>query len=64
MAEAYKCDICGKFYEVQHNDVPLADTIIQVDIWYKGKIVLTDYKKSLDLCNDCLKSFEKWLSNN
>lgn len=49
MSEARKCDRCGKYY----------DRIAFRN--YISPYNLGDHKKDIDLCDDCVESFNKWL---
>ena len=61
MAQAYKCDRCGKFYEeniITHEDVR---------IWHVGKIKHENgqqYERPVDLCGNCQNALEVFLSMN
>lgn len=63
MANAKKCDRCGKFYESYHTDVNgySANAIFvahETSITYKER----DIRFVLDLCPECMNSFTKWLN--
>lgn len=54
MADAKKCDRCGKFY-IQRRD---ADPSASIELkFYNSHICTTRY---LDLCPDCFESFTNW----
>lgn len=54
MAEAFKCDRCGKFYTECGDDVSYKIAKI-----VESSIVRTNYK-TLDLCPYCRESLAKW----
>lgn len=51
MADAYKCDRCGVYYENNNFGYYGVTRLV------KGNIPHLSY----DLCDECIKSFEKWL---
>ncbi len=51
MAQAYKCDLCGKFYEGRRTKQ------IVIGITPAG---LTDNPDRYDICSDCADSFKLW----
>ncbi len=51
MAQAYKCDLCGKFYEGQHTR--------QIAVGMRPSC-LTDNVTRYDICSDCIESFYLW----
>ena len=51
MAQAYKCDICGKFYEGRRTRQ------IAVGMSPSG---CTDHVDRYDICSDCAESFHLW----
>ena len=61
MANARKCDRCGKFYEqypkgnkVQHNGVQRT---------YRHKNGNLGYEESLDFCTECMSAFDEFMIN-
>lgn len=61
--KAMKCDRCGKFYEYYggraiFTDTEKANAIILVD---ESQDVELWYRKSYDLCPDCMREFEDFL---
>jgi hypothetical protein len=49
MAKAYKCDVCGKYYECTRHFQLAISRCAHIDISY-------------DLCPDCQKELETWLN--
>lgn len=61
MADAKKCDRCGKLFEVEksYNGVPVFTKLV---FFYESVISSSTYDKTkIDLCPDCEKSFDDWL---
>lgn len=58
MAEAKKCDRCGKFYEVYNttNDSENINGIVTLNLDNHRKY----YHEPLDLCPECKDAFEEW----
>ena len=54
MAKAYKCDLCGKFYEGQRTKQ------IVLGITPSG---LNDHVDKYDICLDCADSFNLWMES-
>lgn len=54
MADAKKCDRCGKFYITRCNIDPSASITLKFN---NGHMCTTRY---LDLCPDCFESFTNW----
>lgn len=52
MAAAFKCDLCGKFYEGRRTKQ------IVFGITPAG---LTDHVDRYDICHSCEESFHKWV---
>lgn len=64
MADAKKCDRCGKLFEVggSCNGVPVFTKIVY---FYQSTISSNSYNKTaIDLCPDCEESFDAWLYPN
>lgn len=63
MADAKKCDRCGKYYqEVEPNAFEsLANAISRMVIPQKVLKPIYTIEKMLDLCPSCSKSLKKWL---
>lgn len=63
MSDAYKCDRCGKFYE--KNEFKRSQASIQGGI-ITGIATMTylGVDEWFDLCDDCMKEFEKFMSGN
>lgn len=61
MANAKKCDLCGKLYEHYNPDKRMTNTIFEVDMSLNG----TDYIliKTHELCPECRDSFKLWLDS-
>lgn len=61
MPAAMKCSRCGKFYNSYYNgsNVSCSDynCLIKFDAHVNGK---GHSRESIDLCEDCKKSFEEW----
>lgn len=55
MADAKRCDRCGKYYSIpiSYPVVNLVDDST-MQIWHIGN------NRIVDLCPDCWESFEKW----
>lgn len=51
MAQAYKCDLCGKFY---------AGLRTKQIVFGTTPAGLTDYVDRYDICSDCADSFNLW----
>ena len=60
MANAKKCDRCGKFYELYNiaNDDVKPNCVAAVNCDFKGI-----YTKDImyDLCPECMTEFKKWM---
>ena len=70
MSKAYKCDRCGRFYDVKPRsektikfnfidgtyDLPVDDVFLTVNI-------INQTKLSLDLCQSCLDEFCAWYND-
>lgn len=54
MAEAYKCDLCGKFYDSRRTK--------QI-VFGMNPACLTDNPDRYDICSDCEQSFVLWLES-
>lgn len=54
MATAYKCDLCGKFYEGRRTK--------QI-VFGITPASLTDNSDRYDICSDCEQSFVLWLES-
>lgn len=48
MADARKCDLCGKFYECNENQTIEHETITRIKIIYD-----TGHYEMIDLCDEC-----------
>ena len=59
----YICNRCGK-EKVGHPcvDIPLGERVINDVGWVRIQSK-TGFKRDLDLCEDCLKSFAGWFAN-
>ena len=55
---AKKCDRCGEFYIPDYNSA-MCNAISK----YRQLRHDCDGNKNYDLCYKCMKSFERWLSN-
>lgn len=63
--KAYKCDVCGKLYEIypvdrDTDDVFGTNTLSQ---GYIDDLRTSVLKKSYELCPDCCVSFNCWLES-
>lgn len=54
MSQAYKCDICGEFYE---NDIPLIVSE-DIDAYFYRKSSLTKQKIACDICPSCIEAIQ------
>lgn len=65
---AYKCDICGKFYDGNVQDYEKVDPITFVGIGFAPTSVRfsnvdnTRVTPNHDICNDCLIRFKKLIN--
>lgn len=55
MSTAYKCDICGEFYE---NGIPLIVNKDDIDAYVYRKS-LTKQKIACDICPGCIEAIQK-----
>ena len=64
MALAKKCDRCGKFYEhYPKGNKSQSNAIRKVQKDDTGGTVNAFANWVIDLCPECMNSFEKWLKN-
>lgn len=59
MSLAKKCDRCGKFCEYYPIGNPGAYSIIKIKRAFDGTIDF--YDTTMDLCPDCMASFERFM---
>lgn len=62
MADAMKCDRCGKYYEIddKNNSFKHHSRIYNV---FDFNLLTTDRANRIDLCPDCQDAFEEWMKN-
>jgi hypothetical protein len=71
MADAKKCDRCGKLYETKIQNINAIEQItndaieavkkIEIALSVNSaKIILHEITDRFDLCKECKKSFKKW----
>lgn len=59
----YICDRCGKMKDKHVRiNFPIKDKIIEDISWITLRSG-TGYKRNIDLCDDCIKSFVNWFSS-
>ena len=57
MAMAKKCDRCDKYYEHYEKSKNCIQCVCKDEI---GRLI--KYCKSMDLCQECMKEFDKFMS--
>ena len=60
MANALKCDRCGKFYtEKEKNFIVPGDILEYIKIYAKNNVLIDIF----DLCDDCAEELWNWLND-
>lgn len=62
MAEAKKCDRCGRLYEIRENNIVLdvAKSIERLCVFDPIRDNCEKFDSRFDVCNECLHSFKTW----
>lgn len=63
MADAKRCDRCGKFYSEKDKEFKINKNGVHIPSWIK--MIDTDDRLicSYDLCEQCMKDLYHWLCN-
>lgn len=54
-----KCDRCGEEMKLQTSD--MVDNRVKVGHWDDYERKMTKFTSMYDLCDSCIKSFQKWV---
>ena len=66
MANAKKCDICGKFYDHYGSKNPVNFKVMEpnmIDLGYEDKDGADTWTNQIDCCPTCMKSIQDHIDN-
>lgn len=62
MAEAKKCDRCGRLYEIKESNVflDLAENVTRLLVYDSVRDACDKFDSNFDVCDECFHSFKTW----